>query len=145
MKNLKIRNLAVSDIPALLALWQKAGLSYRPNGRDRVEKISQELKNSFEAFIGAFHNQQLVAFVLASHDGRKGWINRLAVHPEYRRRGLAKVMISQAENFLKNHGIEIFTCLIEDWNQASMRLFTDMNYQRHDDIIYFSKRLHPDV
>ena len=52
-------------------------------------------------FIGAFADGKLVGIVVATHDGRKGWINRLAVHPDYRRRGIAKKLIEEAEEYLR--------------------------------------------
>ncbi|MCF7793776.1 MAG: GNAT family N-acetyltransferase [Candidatus Cloacimonetes bacterium] len=145
LKDLIYREILPADIPKLLDLWRISGLSIRPKGRDRIEKIAKELENDFEALIGAFQKEDLVAFILATHDGRKGWINRLAVHPDFRRKGLATKMIKQAEKFLESNQIEIYTCLIEDWNKGSIKLFSDLGYKRHDDIIYFSKRLNPDV
>lgn len=144
-ENLIIRRLEKLDLPLLLELWQKSGLPFRPKGRDRINKIELELNNNFEALIGVFHETELIAFVLASHDGRKGWINRLAVHPDYRGKGLAKKMIAEAEKFLSAQEIEIFTCLIEDWNKNSLELFNNLGYKEHRDIIYFSKRMNPDV
>jgi ribosomal protein S18 acetylase RimI-like enzyme len=43
----------------------------------------------------------------------------LAVIPEYRRTGLAQMLIQAAENRLREIGIEIFACLIEAENKAS--------------------------
>lgn len=145
LQDLVFRRLIPEDIPILLDLWRVAELPIRPKGRDRIEKITRELNNNFEALIGAFYNDNLIAFVLATHDGRKGWINRLAVHPDFRRKGLANKMIAEAEKFLESNDIEIYTCLIEDWNKSSIKLFSDLGYKRHDDIIYFSKRMNPDV
>ena len=133
------------DYDDLIRLWVKAGLSYRPNGRDSREKVTRELDNSFEGFILAFKQEQLIGAILASHDGRKGWINRLVVLPEYRHQGLAKFLIEEAEKFLHDQGIEIIACLIEDWNKQSMQLFSSVGYKRFNDIIYFTKKKHPEV
>jgi ribosomal protein S18 acetylase RimI-like enzyme len=91
-------------------------------------------------FIGAFENGKLIGAVIASSDGRKGWINRLAVDPEYRRRGIAKALIAEAEKALRQKGLKIFCALIEDSNKASKELFRKCGYVEHRDIIYFSKR-----
>lgn len=133
------------DYDKLIKLWIDAGLPYRPEGRDSREKMLGELENSNEAIILAFQKERLLGAILASHDGRKGWINRLVVHPDLRNRGLAKILIEKAENFLFEQGIEIIACLIEDWNKSSMQLFTNVGYNRFDDIIYFTKKKHPDV
>jgi len=71
---------------------------------------------------------------------RKGWINRLAVDPDYRRRGIAKTLIAESEKTLRKHGVRIFCAQIEDYNVTSRKLFKECGYVEHRDIIYFSKR-----
>jgi len=91
-------------------------------------------------FIGAYEGNKLVGTVIASWDLRKGWINRLAVDPVCRRRGIAKTLIAEAEKALKKRGAKIICALIEDTNNGSMDLFKKCGYTEHHDIIYFSKR-----
>jgi len=87
----------------------------------------------------------LVGSILGTHDGRKGWMNRLAVVPEYRRNGIARMLITETEKRLAGLGIEIFACLIEDWNLSSLQFFKELGYTKHYDIHYLSKRKHTDV
>jgi len=145
MNDLQFRIMQPEDYDDLIKLWIESGLPYRPNGRDCREKILTELENSAEAFILAFQENKLAGAILASHDGRKGWINRLVVQPDLRDKGLAKLLIEKAENFLFEQGIEIIGCLIEDWNTQSMHLFSKVGYKRFDDIIYYTKKKHPEV
>ncbi|HPR17814.1 MAG TPA: GNAT family N-acetyltransferase [Candidatus Cloacimonadota bacterium] len=128
------------DYDSLIELWQAAGLPYRPQGRDSREKLLTELQNPQERFILAYAENRLAGTILVSHDGRKGWLNRLAVHPDFRHQGLAARLIEQAEQFLAQAGITVYACLIEDWNEPSMQLFSRQGYTRHDDIIYFVKK-----
>ena len=142
---LTIRKMNITDYDDLIRLWNEAGLPYRPNGRDRKNKISEELKNPTTNILLMEYAQNMIGSIFATHDGRKGWINRLVITPEFRNRGLAQKLIAKAENFLIQQGIEIITCLIEDWNEQSMKLFQKTGYKKHTDIIYFTKRLNPDV
>jgi len=93
-----------------------------------------------EFFVGAFADSQLVGTVIASSDGRKGWINRLAVHPKHRRQGVAKALVAEAEKVLRKNGVEIFSALIMDHDRASKELFKELGYEELEDIKYFSKR-----
>ncbi len=140
-----IRELKVEDYQALCTLWEAAGLPFKPAGRDREERIAQEINGPCSVFLAAEEDGELVGVVLGTHDGRKGWINRLAVLPSHRREGIATALVNAAEERFAALGIGIFTCMIEDWNESSMVLFDHLDYVRHDDIIYFSKRLYPDV
>ena len=144
-KNLKIRKLRSEDYDQLTALWQKCGLPFKPRGRDSREKISKELTMETAIFLAAELDGQLVGSVLGTHDGRKGWINRLAVAPEFQHRGIAQRLLLEAENALYQLGIEIIACLIEDYNHISMAFFQKEGYTRHNDVFYFTRRKHPDV
>ncbi len=137
---MEIRSLTIADYDQMVALWQKAGLSYRPEGRDRKDAIQSQMAVNPDFFMGAFEGVRLLGVLVASSDGRRGWINRLAVDPECRRRGVAKALISEAERILRGHGMRIFCALIDDTNAESMQLFRNCGYRAHRDIVYFSKR-----
>lgn len=134
-----------ADYEKMIELWEAAQLPYKPNGRDSKEKIASSLKNSNLRILLAYINSQLVGSIIVTHDGRKGWINRLAVHPNYWHKGLASKLIQKAEQILQDMNIEIFACLVEDWNKASLQLFQKNGYTKHEDIFYLTKRKHPDI
>jgi ribosomal protein S18 acetylase RimI-like enzyme len=90
--------------------------------------------------LGLEAGNQLIGVIIATHDGRKGWINRLAIDPEYRRKGYAKRLIEAAEDSLKAQGISVIAALIKSDNRASKDLFCQAGYQYHHDVHYFSKR-----
>ncbi len=142
---LSIRKMDITDYDELIKLWNEAGLPYRPRGRDRKNKISEELKNPATNILLMEYEHNMIGSIFATHDGRKGWINRLVITPEFRNKGLAQKLIAKAENFLAQQGIEIIASLIENWNKQSMKLFQKTGYEKHTDIIYFTKRLNPDV
>lgn len=134
-----------ADYPAVIALWQLTGIPCKPGGRDSKDKILKEITKPGTLFLVAELAGQVIGVALATHDGRKGWINRLAVQPEHQGRGLASRLLAEAENHLHNCGMEIITCLIEDDNPHSMEFFRRKEYVEHRDIIYFSKRKYPGV
>jgi len=140
-----IRELAPDDYDRLTELWEKAHLSYRPNGRDRHKQITGEIAGTKSIFLIAEREGNIIGSILGTHDGRKGWINRLAVAPEYRRAGVASALVGEVEQRLAKLGIEIVACLIEDWNSDSQAFFERLGYHLHSDIHYYSKRRHPEV
>lgn len=137
---MEIRKLTINDYEEIVKLWSKARLPYKPKGRDSKEAIAAEMKANPEFFLGAFEDNHVVGMVIISCDMRKGWINRLAVDPDYRHRGIAKALIAESEKMLRKRGIRIFCALIEDYNAVSKKLFKECGYVEHRDIIYFSKR-----
>ncbi|MEM3695339.1 MAG: GNAT family N-acetyltransferase [Candidatus Bathyarchaeia archaeon] len=137
---MEIRRLTIKDYEEIVKLWSRAKLPYKPKGRDSKEAIAAQMKANPNFFLGAYEGDKLVGVVIISCDLRKGWINRLAVDPEYRFRGIAQVLIVESEKVLRKRGIKIICALIEDYNIASKRLFKKLGYVEHRDIIYFSKR-----
>lgn len=137
---MEIRKLTIDHYEELINLWRRAGLPYKPKGRDSKKAVTGQISANPEYFLGAFENDRLVGAVVASSDGRKGWINRLAVDSDFRRRGIASALIAEAEKVLRDHGVKIFCALIENENEASKKLFRKCGYIEHHDIIYFSKR-----
>jgi len=140
-----IRTLTLADYSQIVKLWEDAGLPTRLRGRDSKASIEAQMKACPEFFIGAFADAQLVGTVIASSDGRKGWINRLAVHPKHRRRGVAKALVAEAEKALRKNGVEIFSALIMDHNRASKELFKELGYEELEDVRYFGKRVNEEA
>ncbi len=156
--------LHATDYEQILALWQEAGLHIRPEGRDSLPAFAGQVGAGTQHVIGlrsraeppaaspagqegvqAKQAGRLVAVALLTHDGRKGWINRLAVHPAYRRQGLAQALLAEAERwFTADCGLEVWAALIESGNLASRTLFDGMGYQPYD-VVYVSKRTRPDA
>ena len=135
-----IREFNIKDYDALIALWNDAQLPFKPKGRDKRDKIEYELKHGKDIFLVAEINGKLVGSVFGTHDGRKGWINRLAVAPEFQRQNIAKKLIAEVEDRFSELGIDIIACLVEDWNTKSLQVFEKLGYEKHSDIVYFSKR-----
>lgn len=139
---LQVVHLGVEHHGEIIDLWQRAGLHIRPEGRDSLAAFTQQMATGVQTPIGLRDGQRLVAIAMATHDSRKGWINRLAVDPDYRRRGLAVRLIRLCEEHFRGQGIDVWAALIEDWNEASFALFRKAGYLIHDDVIYASRRMH---
>ncbi len=137
--------LTTSNYRQLVALWDAAGLSYRPNGRDSQAALANQVERGWLTILGIESGGDLIAAVLITHDGRKGWINRLAVHPDHRRQGIARKLITASEEVLNDKGIEVYAALIELGNEASMALFGDAGYVDYEGIHYVTKREREDV
>jgi ribosomal protein S18 acetylase RimI-like enzyme len=137
-----IRRLALDDYDDLMALWKRAGLhSLKPRGRDSRAAIARQIASGVETILGLTVDDRLVGAVVATHDSRKGWINRLAVDPDYRRRGYGARLIAAAEDVLRDQGMRIIAALVESDNPTSLALFQKVGYVEIDSgIHYLSKR-----
>lgn len=134
-----IRQFSQKDYDKIIELWRNANLPFRSEGRDSSAKISEQIKNVTTIILVAEFNGKIVGTVLGTHDGRKGWINRLAVDTEFRRKNVAKRLVAELESRFEKIGLEVVACLIEGKNIASMEVFKKLEYEELD-VKYFSKR-----
>lgn len=137
---MRIHKLTIDDHTEIISLWNRAVLPYKPKGRDSESVMEFQMKKSPSLFLGAYDKNRLVGTVIASYDYRRGWINRLAVDPKYRRMGIAQKLIAAAEKALRKKGAKIFAALVDDSNVASLSLFKKCGYLEHSDVLYLSKR-----
>ena len=135
-----IRKMTIKDYDEVITLWKQGDIPCRPQGRDSRKNIEWQLKQPTSLYFIAEMNHTIIGVILGTHDGRKGWINRLVVAPSQRHRGVAKLLVREVESRLAADGIDIVACLVEDWNETSQRVFKRLGYTKHDDILYFSKR-----
>ncbi len=145
-QRVSIRPVRPHEVKDALALWRRSGLhSIRPLGRDSPEALARQSRSGVTSLIGLWDGSTLVGIVLASHDGRKGWINRLAIDPAERGRGLARRLLQAAENWLRSEDIEVIAALVEEDNPPSLSLFTSEGYVLHKDVFYLTKRTTPEA
>jgi ribosomal protein S18 acetylase RimI-like enzyme len=145
--DLEIGDFRIEDYDEVMALWSAGGLPSKPQGRDSRESIARQIGLPYVRFLVAREGEggRIVGTVLATHDGRKGWINRVAVDEASRRRGIGARLVRAAEGWLESEGLDILACLIVDDNAVSMAVFQRLGYKKHPEIIYFAKRKSPGV
>lgn len=134
------RVLTIDDYEALIELWAISGLPFKPKGRDSRELIAKEMAQPVVRYIGMFDGIKMIGVVIANFDGRRGWINRLAIDPDYRGKQLAAQLIEEAEAFLYDIGGKVICTLVEDMNLPSLSTFHKAGYLAHKEILYLAKR-----
>ncbi len=128
-------------LPAIVepAKHQSARASAAPDA------FAAQLAEFPQTYLGAEAEGRLIGVVLGTHDHRKGWINHLAVHPDYRRRGLGLRLLRACEMTLEQCGIEIIAALIEEGNSPSIALFERGGYLADVPVHYYRKLRRPDI
>lgn len=139
-----IRPLRLSDYDAVIEIFEVCGLRPRVRGRDSRKAIARQLRSNRTLYLGAFDGGRLVGTVLGTHDARKAWINRLAVHPDYRRRGIGVSLVRACESEFRKHELWIFAALIDGDNVGSQRFFMRLGYEASD-IRYYRRKVRDDV
>jgi ribosomal protein S18 acetylase RimI-like enzyme len=99
-------------VPAVPALWR---LAYEPGSqRSMLEDVPALLAHSDSAKpLAAEQDGRLVGTLIVTFDGWRGNLYRLSVHPDFRRRGIAKRLVEHAHVWLRLQGCLRITALVE--------------------------------
>jgi ribosomal protein S18 acetylase RimI-like enzyme len=108
----QFRRAAGSDAEAILALWKAAGSV--PTVTDTLDDVRRIAKCETAAFILAVEQTEIVGSVIAAYDGWRGNIYRLAVQPDFRRKGLGRALVSEAESVFRAWGVKRISALVRE-------------------------------
>lgn len=135
-----LRLLTSRDYDDVLDLWIRSGLdSVRPAGRDSRRAFARQIASG-QIVLGLTVGGKLAGAIVATHDTRKGWLNRLAIDPAHRRKGYGTLLHRAAERELRRRGLRIFAALVERENASSLALLRKQGYVVSEDIVYLTRR-----
>jgi ribosomal protein S18 acetylase RimI-like enzyme len=135
---MQIRVFQPDDQLAVIALWQRCDL-LRP-WNDPVKDMARKMADSPEWFLLGELQGQVVAGVMAGYDGHRGWLNYLAVDPEYQRQGLARQLVQHAEALLLQAGCPKINLQVRSSNQGVITFYQQLGYGV-DEVVSLGKRL----
>ena len=137
-----ITQFEIEAYNAVFSLWKQCdgiGLS----AADSRESIQGYLKrNPGMSFLAGFEDK-VVGAVLAGHDGRRGYIHHLAVHPNYRRHGLARKLVERCLTELAGAGIQKCHLFIFNDNIHGIEFWKRIGWDYRSDISVVSKIIGP--
>jgi ribosomal protein S18 acetylase RimI-like enzyme len=91
------------DIARVLAFWRDA--TAEPASTDDADGLQSLIARSPGALLLAFDGDAIVGTIISGWDGWRGTLYRLAVAPAHRRRGIATMLVADAERQLREHGV----------------------------------------
>ncbi len=138
---MEIRCFRPEDEPSVVTLWQQCDLVRPWNNPHR--DICRKLKVNPEWFLVGLVDGQVVATAMAGYEGHRGWLNYVAVVPEFQRRGLARVIVAEAEQLLRKAGCPKINLQIRTSNQAVIEFYRRLGYTV-DEVVSMGKRLEHD-
>lgn len=140
-KPLVIRPYRESDQGAVVELWRECGLVVAWN--DPESDIRRKLRVQRGMFLVGLRGPRLVATVMAGYEGHRGWINYLAVKPEFRKQGLGRRLMEEAEALLIAAGCPKVNLQVRKSNSAAVAFYERIGYSS-DAVVSMGKRLRED-
>jgi len=139
---MKIRPFEIADQAAVIDLWKACELVVPWN--DPVKDIARKLKVDADLFLVGEVGNQIVATVMGGYEGHRGWINYLAVSPQYRKKGYAREIMDFVEQSIRRRGCPKINLMIRATNTQAVAFYRAIGYDLETSI-GLGKRLEPDI
>lgn len=129
-----IRECRLEEAEALLALWHAAGTS--PSVTDTITDIRHAIESSASVLVAEV-DQRIVGSLITAFDGWRGNMYRIAVHPDYRRRGIGRALVKESEKWLVKQGAKRITALVEEKYPWAVGFWSSVGYEIEPGILRF--------
>jgi ribosomal protein S18 acetylase RimI-like enzyme len=135
---LAIFDITDADVPAIIALWQRCGLT-RP-WNDPAADIALARRGDRTANAADEHGGTVAASAMVGHDGHRGWVYYVSVDPEHRGRNLGRAIMTAAEDWLRARSISKLMLMVRGDNTTVQEFYQALDYAVQDSVV-FSKWL----
>jgi ribosomal protein S18 acetylase RimI-like enzyme len=134
-----VRQAHGRDFSAILQLWGHAGVT-PPSNSDSLDGLICLMDCAGAVLLVATAHGQIVGSVIGGWDGWRGNIYRLAVAPEYRRRGIARHLVRVVSRALFDKGAERIGTLVEHEHSGAVQFWEslgDLGYRRDPQFVRY--------
>ena len=139
MSDIEIRTARHEDAAGVLDLWRQADAA--PTVTDDAAAVLGLIDHDPDALIVATLRGAVVGTLIATWDGWRGNMYRLAVHPDHRRRRIASRLVSEGESRLRAKGCRRVTALVLREEDQAVRLWSEVGYEQQPEMARFRRNL----
>jgi ribosomal protein S18 acetylase RimI-like enzyme len=133
-----VREAGRADVDAVLELWAQAR-SEAAVTPDTAESVELLLDRS--SLLVAEDDGRIIGALVVGWDGWRGNMYRLAVLPEFRRRGIGSRLVEAGHDRLRASGARRVTALVAHDEEEATGLWQAVGYERDTEIVRFVRNL----
>src|SRR5580704_17013347 len=101
---LTVRSAVAEDEHAVVALWRACDLVAPYNDPAADFRFAKSGPCS-DVLLGVDDSGSIIGSVMVGHDGHRGWLYYVASGPASRGKGVGRLMVQAAENWLSQRGV----------------------------------------
>ncbi len=135
---MEVRQFCADDESRVVQLWSDCGLVVPQNEPHR--DIARKVAVQPELFLVGEYEGRVVATVMAGYDGHRGALNYVAVAPDMRGRGFARLIVDEALARLAALGCPKVNIQVRRSNAAVMGFYRALGFAE-DKVVGMGKRL----
>ena len=130
---IEIRELVPDDYDAVIALWRASdGVTMRD--ADQREPLSAYLSQHHGLSFVAVDGGAIVGSTLCGTDGRRGYLQHVAVAKSHRRRGIATALVQRSIDALADRGIDKCHLMVLADNVDAQAFWTSVGWKERPEI-----------
>jgi ribosomal protein S18 acetylase RimI-like enzyme len=131
------RNMQISDYASVIALWRGCdGVSLRD--ADSSQGIERYLQRNPGLSFVALEGTDIVGTIMAGHDGKRGYIQHLAVANVARGQGIASSLVELCLQALKLQGVEKSHVHVLGDNEPGRKFWSGRGWFHRAEIVMYS-------
>jgi len=131
---LAIAPIEDDDVAAVMALWERCGLT-RPRN-DPAADIALARRGAHSTILLGRDGGAIIATAMVGHDGHRGWVYYVATDPDHRGKGYGRAIMNAAEDWLRQAGIAKMQLMVRSDNAKVQAFYESIGYDEQERIIY---------
>ena len=133
---MNIREMIETDYDQVYQLWLSCVGMGLNDLDDSKEGITRFLQRNPQTCLVAVENQMIIGAILVGSDGRRAYIYHTAVHPNYRRRGIARQLVETVLTVLDDLKIHKVALVVFKRNKEGNQFWEKLGFSVREDLIY---------
>ena len=138
-----VRQMEIGDYDPVWQLWNSSNaiILTSTDSREKIQKLLDRNPGlSFVALVG----DEIAGAVLCSHDGRRGYIDHLAVGNSYRMQGIGRALVLRCLYNLMRVGIRRWNLYIFEGNQEAIKFWKKIGGSPKLNMVMMSQPISPE-
>lgn len=132
-----VRSMTIEDYDRVRSLWNNiSGFGIRSID-DSYEGIKKFLNRNPKSSVVAVCADRIIGSILCGHDGRRGTLYHVCVHPDYRNKGIGKAMVVFAMEILKQEQINKVSLIAFTANDIGNAFWKEIGWTKREDLNYY--------
>ena len=131
---LSVDDIADGDVEAVIALWQRCGLTRPWNDPHADIALARRRANS-TVLVGRTDGA-VVATAMVGHDGHRGWVYYVAVDPDRQNKGFGRAIMNAAESWLRAAGVPKLQLLVRRENAQANAFYGSLGFELSTSVMF---------
>jgi ribosomal protein S18 acetylase RimI-like enzyme len=134
VSKLSVTPITDADVPAVIVLWQRCGLT-RP-WNDPAGDIAFARRGPNATILIGRADNAIAASAMVGHDGHRGWVYYVAVDPDHQKKDFGRAIMAAAEDWLRATGVEKVQLMVRPDNTGVKAFYDRLGYATQERVIY---------